>query len=146
MYDYFPMETTLFGCHSPLPWAGPMCEYDLQRRQDWTMHRLQVFQGSLIRCTHLRRRTLRYCLPRSQSMTVDLGRRPWTVENFVSRMSCVFWVVLPTITGGTSAVCIRDSTGCSIKSSPSTLCDERFELERYRDVVWLSVRCRGPAR
>ena len=47
-----------------------------------------------------------------------------------------------TITGGNSAVRVRDSTACSIDSSPSALCDVRLEFERSRVVTWLSVRCR----
>jgi hypothetical protein len=50
-----------------------------------------------------------------------------------------------TITGGNSAVRIRDSTWCSIKSSPSKLLEVRLELERSRNVAWLSVRFRGKA-
>ncbi len=36
------------------------------------------------------------------------------------------------MTGGNSAVCIRDSTACSIESSPSVLRVVRLELERRR--------------
>lgn len=48
-----------------------------------------------------------------------------------------------TITGGSSAVRVLDSTGCSIKFSSSTLFEVRLELERSLAVVtWLSARFR----
>lgn len=49
-----------------------------------------------------------------------------------------------TITGGSSAVRVLDSTGCSIKFSSSMLFEVRLELERSLAVVtWLSARFRA---
>jgi len=42
-----------------------------------------------------------------------------------------------TMTGGSSAVRTRDSTGWSMPSSPSTLCAVRFEFDRNRLLTWL---------
>ena len=46
------------------------------------------------------------------------------------------------MTGGSSAVMVLDSTGCSIRSSSSSLLIVRFEFDRYREVAKLSVRVR----
>lgn len=47
-----------------------------------------------------------------------------------------------TMTGGSSAVLVLDSTGCSSSPSPSTLSAVRFEFDRNLIVAWLSVRLR----
>ncbi len=47
-----------------------------------------------------------------------------------------------TMTGGSSAVLVLDSTGCSSSPSPSTLSVVRFEFDLNLVVAWLSVRFR----
>ena len=47
-----------------------------------------------------------------------------------------------TITGGSSAVVVLDSTGCSTNCASSSVLDVRFELDRNRVVAWLSARVR----
>ena len=45
------------------------------------------------------------------------------------------------ITGGSSAVWVLETTGCSIVSSASLLFVVKLELDRNREAVRLPVRC-----